>query len=205
MHVSRLITLAGSLLTAFALAVAVPAGAAAASQPSTKQLEAVGLTGAKAADVRRNPQHLMRYMRTWTTSFTTALASRVPGRGCVRRRTQVNYGFSDKVFRAAWYRISMGWCWNKRNKRVIKDGPIRTDWHIRGDAAVLGLRHKSDQVRESGYYRWKNARRGGYLAQGELVLHVCPIVEFSCGPTDRLVGLVAGHYDGSVTRRGYRR
>lgn len=205
---SRAIAATGLLGLGLAASAGVPAEAKApdAAQRAAA-LQRLGLTRAQANSVQRDPARLGRMLRVVSVQADPPVAigaRRKRASGCLRRRTQVNYGFNRQTV-AAYYRISIGWCWYKRAKRVVKDGPIRTDWNISSAAGAAGLRHESDQVRSSGYYRWKNAPRGGYLAQGELVLHFCPLGEkFGCSPTDRLVGEVFGHYDGSVYRRGYR-
>lgn len=190
--------------------MALSGGAGASGDRSETLRDAVsraGFTEAQSRAILRDPRRLPRYLevrvsvRDEPLSGPQARAAGYPRRGCHTRTTTTKL---HKGFTWAWYRVSLRWCWNKRTKRVETDvASIDDDYDISTAAAAAGLRHASHGITKSGYYRWKLSRRGGYLVEGELSVHTCPIVEFACSPEQTLHALVAGHWDGTVTRKGW--
>lgn len=170
-------------------------------------LSKAGFTPAQSRAIQRDPRRLLSHMKTQVTvrdealSGVEARAAGYPRRGGHRRTTTVTM---KAGITWAWYKVSLYWRWDKSKKRVYADATsVDTDYDITTAGVAAGLRHESDGLTKKGYYTWRGARRGGYIAEGELAVHVCPIIEFSCSPKQTLNALVAGHYDGTVTRKGW--
>jgi hypothetical protein len=169
-------------------------------------LSTTDLTRSQVRAIQRDPRLLLRHIKTHVTvrderlSGVEARAAGYPRRGGHRRTTTVTMKFGVTW---AWYKLSLYWRWNKRKKRVYTDAnSVDDDYDITTAGTVAGLRHVRTEITKRGYYTWKGARRGGYIVEGEFALHSCPIIEFSCSPEQTLNALVAGHYDGTVTRKG---
>jgi hypothetical protein len=204
------IRVGGFVVGAAALVWLAPMGASASGDAGDKlrhALSKAGFTEAQSQAIRRDPGRLFRYLETRVAvreeplTGAQAQAAGYPRRGCHTRTTTTKL---HKGFTWAWYRVSLRWCWNKRTKRVETDtASIDDDYDISTAAAAAGLRHASHGITKSGYYRWKGSRRGGYLVEGELSVHMCPVIEIACSPEQTLHALVAGHWDGTVTRKGW--
>ena len=193
---------------------ALPAQTASADSPGSRAdalagaLSTSGFSKAESHASQRDSRRLMRHLETTVTvrdrplGRVQARAAAYPRRGAHRRTTTVKLHAAGVTW--AWYKISLRWRWDKGKKRVYTDATsVDSDWDISTAGVAGGLRHAGDEITRKGYYTWGGSRRGGYIAEGHLAVHICPIIEFACSPIQTLNGLVAGHWDGTVTRKGW--